>query len=110
MEPFLLFKRHPLICGLFQFQLHANLQYHSINLVNMAGSVLCAAYLYESCRQAGYLKQIWPDMELIMDIHTREKMFIGRIPQTPGGISQVYSIDARYVDLSVVPQPPDRAA
>ena len=82
-EPFLLFKRHPLICGLFQFQLHAYVQYHTINLVNMAGSVLCAGYLYESCRQAGYLKQIWPDMELIMDIHTREKMFLGRIPQTP---------------------------
>ena len=83
MEPFLLLKRHPLLCGLFQFQLYAHLQYHSINLANTSGPVLCAAYLYESCRQAGYLKQIWPDMELVMDIHTREKMFIGRIPQTP---------------------------
>ena len=83
IEPFLLFKRHPLICGLLQFQLHANLQYYSIKLANASGPVLCAAYLYENCRQAGYLKQTWPDMELIMDIHTREKMFIGRIPQTP---------------------------
>ena len=38
LEPFLLFKRHPLICGLFQFQLHAYLQYHSINLANTAGT------------------------------------------------------------------------
>ena len=82
-QPFLLLKRHPLLCGLFQFQLHAHLQHYSINLANMSGPVLCAAYLYESCRQAGYLKQIWPDMELVMEIHTREKMFFGRVPQTP---------------------------
>ena len=106
LAPFLLLKRHPLICGLFEFQLYARLQYHSINLANTSGPVLCAAYLYESCRQAGYLKQIWPDMELIMDIHTREKMFIGRVPQTLGRILQVYSINARDVECQSFPDCP----
>ena len=41
------------------------------------------AHLYEGCRQAGYLKQIWPDLELVMDILTREQIFVGRVPQTP---------------------------
>ena len=32
LEPFSLFRCHPLICGLFQFQLYTSLQHHSINL------------------------------------------------------------------------------
>jgi hypothetical protein len=41
------------------------------------------AHLYEGCRQAGYPKQIWSDMELVMDIHTHEKIFLGHVPHTP---------------------------
>ena len=82
-ESFALFKRHPVLCGLFQFKLYSYAQYISLDLVNTWWSVLNLAHLYQACRQGGHLKQIWPDMELVMDIHTHERMFAGRIPQTP---------------------------
>jgi hypothetical protein len=82
LEAFSLFKRHPLICGLFQFQLYTNLQYHSLISAGEWGSILYMAHLYEGCRQAANLTQIWADMELVKDIHTREQIFLGRVPQT----------------------------
>ena len=50
LEPFTLFRRHPLICGLFQFQLYTNLQHHSIILAGEWRSILYVAHLYEGCR------------------------------------------------------------
>ena len=54
-----------------------------MELVGAWGSVLYVAHLYEACRQGGYLKQIWPDMEVVMDVHSRQRIFAGRVPQTP---------------------------
>ena len=82
-DSYALFKRHPLLCGLFQFKIYTYLQYISIDLANSMGTVLYMGHLYEACRQAGYLQHVWPDMELVMDFHTREQMFAGRTPQTP---------------------------
>ena len=99
-DPFSLFKRHPQIGGLFQFQLYMGLQVLSTAIATDRGSILSVAHLYECCRQAGYLKAIWPDMELVMDVHKREQIFLGRVPQTPAeslkcillilGVSPVY--------------------
>jgi hypothetical protein len=82
LKPYLLFSRHPLLCGLFQFKLYSLLQESAILLADAWGSILYVAHLYEACRHGGYLRQSWPDMELIMDIHTRDRMFAGRSPQT----------------------------
>ena len=72
-EPYSLFSRHPLLCGLFR--LYLLLQDADITLAPAWGSILYVAHLYEACRQEGYLQQIWPDMEMIMDIHTIEHIF-----------------------------------
>jgi hypothetical protein len=80
-EPFALFKRHPLLCGLFQFKLYTYLQYISMELLGAWGSVFYVAHVYEACRQGGYLKHIWSDMELVMDVHSRRRIFAGRVPQ-----------------------------
>ena len=83
-QPFALFRRHPILCGLLQFKTYTLLKDAGITLANAWGSILYVAHLYNACRQGGYLKEeIWPDMELVMDIHTREAMFSGRLPQTP---------------------------
>lgn len=82
-QPYTLFSRHPLLCGLLQFRLYMLLQEAGITLATAWGTILYVAHLYEGCRQGGYLEKIWPDMELIMDIHTRERIFSGRVPQTP---------------------------
>jgi hypothetical protein len=81
-EPYALFRRHPLICGIIQFKLHLFLQQAGITLTTAWGSILYVAHLYHACRQGGYLEEVWPDMELIMDIHTRERIFAGRVPET----------------------------
>ena len=81
-EPHSHFRRHPLLCGLFQFKLYLLLQDSGIALVNAWGSILYVAHLYEACRQGGYTTRTWPDMELVMDIHTRDRIFAGRVPKT----------------------------
>ena len=83
IEPMDLFKCHPVLCGVFQFKLYTFIQHLSLEFINVNQTVLMVAHLYEACRQGGYLTQIWPDMELFMNIHVRERMFAGRIPQTP---------------------------
>lgn len=84
-QPFALFRRHPILCGLLQFKTYTLLKEAGITLANAWGSILYVAHLYNACRQGEYLneEEIWPDMELVMDIHTREAMFSGRLPQTP---------------------------
>ena len=82
-EPHALFRRNPLLAGLFQFQLYLLLQESGIIIATAWGSILYVAHLYEACRQGGYLNRVWLDMELIMDIHTRESIFAGRVPTTP---------------------------
>jgi hypothetical protein len=82
IEPYSLFRRHPLICGIIQFKLHLFLQQAGITLSAAWGSTLYVAHLYHACRQGGYLEEVWPDMELILDIHTRERIFAGRVPET----------------------------
>ena len=81
--PHALFRRNPLLSGLFQFQLYLLMQESGIVLATAWGSILYVAHLYEAGRQGGYLDRIWPDMELIVDIHTRENIFAGRVPKTP---------------------------
>jgi hypothetical protein len=83
VEPYALFQRHPLLCGLFQCKLYLQLQELGVTPCNAWGSILYVAHLYEGCRQGGYLEEIWPDMKMIMDIHTRERLFAGRVPKTP---------------------------
>jgi hypothetical protein len=81
-QPFSLLQRHPLLCGLFQFHLYLLLQDSGITLAGAWGSILYVCHLYHACRQGGYLKESWPDMEMVMDIHTRKSLFAGRPPET----------------------------
>ena len=81
--PFALLPFHPLGCGLLQFYLHMRLQESGIILALAWGSIMYVAHLYHACRVGGYMDDIWPDMELILKIHTPEQVFAGRAPQTP---------------------------
>jgi hypothetical protein len=92
-KPFNLFKLHPIICGLFQFDLYLQLRHYSTILATRWSSIMSASYIYEACRQLGHLAQIWPDMELVMDIHSREKIFLGRVPQTVEGFKKCMQLN-----------------
>jgi hypothetical protein len=78
-----LLRRNPILAGLYQFKIHLLMQIAGVMVSSAHGSILSIAHLYEVCRQGGYSAKLWPDMELIMDIHTREQMFAGRVPTTP---------------------------
>ena len=84
-EPFALLSRHPILCGLLQFKVYTEMKDTGTTLAGAWGSILYVAHLYNACRQAGYLEEgeVWPDMELVMDIHSRESMFLGQVPKTP---------------------------
>ena len=83
-EPYALLRWHPILCGLFQFDLYLQMQEAGIILATAWGSILYVAHLYHACRQGKYLSaESWPDMELVMKIHSPEQIFAGRIPQTP---------------------------
>jgi hypothetical protein len=81
--PFALLRRHPVFCGLLQFKLYTLLKDAGITLATAWGSIVYVAHLYNACRQGDYLRGEWPDMELFMDIHTREAIFAGRVPRRP---------------------------
>jgi len=80
-EPFALYRWHPILCGFFEFKLYLFLQDAGITLATAWGSILYVAHLYHACRD--HLTIPWPDMELVMQIHTPEQIFAGRVPQNP---------------------------
>jgi hypothetical protein len=98
-EPHAIFRRNPLLSGLFQFRLYLAMQESAIPVANAWGSILFVSHLYEACRRGGYSNRIWPDMELIMDIHTREAIFAGRVPRDP---DEAYKSSSLMLGLSPV--------
>lgn len=56
------------------------MQQAGINFSNAWGSALYLAHLYNAVKQEGLLKRTWPDMELIISFHTKERVFVGGEP------------------------------
>lgn len=81
-EPFHLFKRHPLLCGMISFALTLTVREIGTTIVEAWGSILYTAYLYKALRQESALDVSWPDMETFISIHTPEKLFVGGYPTT----------------------------
>lgn len=81
-EPFHLFKRHPLLCGMMSFALTLTVREIGTTIVEAWGSILYTAYLYQALRQESALDALWPDMETFISIHTPEKLFVGGYPTT----------------------------
>lgn len=82
-EPFHLFKRHPLLCGMISFALTTvTVREIGTTIVEAWGSILYTAYLYKALRQESALDVSWPDMETFISIHTPEKLFVGGCPTT----------------------------
>jgi hypothetical protein len=73
-------KRHPVFCGLLALHLNLTMQQAGIIFSNAWGSTLYLAHLYNAVKQEGMLKRTWPDMELIISFHTKERIFVGDKP------------------------------
>jgi hypothetical protein len=80
-EPFLLYKRHPLLCGLMTFSLKALFQETGIAFANAWGSILYASHIYNAARQEKFIENNWNDMEIAISLHGTEKFYVGDRPK-----------------------------
>lgn len=82
----LLFDRHPVLCGLYVFRLQIIYQDTGLALANVFASIQSAAHLYQACKHStqkyGREHVEWPDMELVMKLHGTKQTFGQTVPQT----------------------------
>lgn len=122
--PWQLVERDPLLCGLMLFRLQMRYQDIGFAISNSWASILYAAHLYEACRHSGTSPgtptlPLWPDMDLVLQIHGKEHAFGGIVPtnlddsnsafETVAGASQEAVKASRLVFTHYVP-PPRRQA
>ena len=74
--------RHPSLCGLVIFDLHMHSQVVGKTEADLWGSIVTAAHVYNAAQQEGILTSDWPDLELVIDIHTAQHLFIGDRPSS----------------------------
>ena len=75
-------RRHPSLCGLVVFDLHMRSQVVGKAEADLWGAIVTAAHVYNAAQQEGILTSDWPDLELVIDIHTAQHIFIGDRPSS----------------------------
>ncbi|OCL05854.1 hypothetical protein AOQ84DRAFT_399341 [Glonium stellatum] len=80
-EPFFLYRRHPLLCGLMTFALKALFKEAGIAFANAWGSILYASHIYNTARQEKFLEGQWIGMEMAIGLHGAEKFYVGDHPK-----------------------------
>lgn len=99
-EPFMLMRRHPLFCGLWEYSLKALFHEMGIVFSGAFGSIMYAGHLYHAVRQEKLLNRPWADMELVMGMQQPESFFVGGFPNTPDDYLKKYAL-AMGVSASV---------
>lgn len=92
IKPFLLLSHHPLLCGLLTFVFTLKTQQISLLCETKNGAIMAAAHLYNAVRQDGLLEILWPDMDLLIQHQTAEKIFLGPPPTTPDMMYKRYCL------------------
>ena len=91
-EPYYLFSRHPLLCGLLQFSLTMMMREAGSAMAMCWGSILYVCHLYNALRQTSNLSVLWPDMETFISVNTPERLFVGGVPTTLEDCFKRYSL------------------
>ena len=91
-EPYYLFSRHPLLCGLLQFSLTMMMREAGSAMAMCWGSILYVCHLYNALRQTSNLSVLWPDMETFISVNTPERLFVGGLPTTLEDCFKRYSL------------------
>ena len=91
-EPYYLFSRHPLLCGLLQFSLTMMMREAGSAMAMCWGSILYVCHLYNALRQTSNLRVLWPDMETFISVNTPERLFVGGLPTTLEDCFKRYSL------------------
>jgi hypothetical protein len=82
VESYYLLTRHPFLCGMLQFRMQLTFQELGLVLATAWGTILFVSHLYEAGKNEGLLRlESWKDMEWVMKVHDKERMFRGRVPQ-----------------------------
>ena len=91
-EPYYLFSRHPLLCGLLQFSLTMMMREAGSAMAMCWGSILYVGHLYNALRQTSNLSIVWPEMETFIEVNTPERLFVGGLPTTLEDCFKRYSL------------------
>ena len=91
-EPYYLFSRHPLLCGLLQFSLTMMMREAGSAMAMCWGSILYVCHLYNALRQTSNLSVLWPEMETFISVNTPERLFVGGLPTTLEDCFKRYSL------------------
>jgi len=81
-QDFEILRMSPILCGLWKYSFHIQMQWKGITLVNDSG-IVAAAHVYNALLQNGYLgsgdeELTWEDMEYLLDLHRAEDTFLGQ--------------------------------
>ncbi|WPG97910.1 Hypothetical protein R9X50_00069300 [Acrodontium crateriforme] len=82
-EPFKLLRGHPVLAGLLNFRLNQQMNEAGIFLCNAWGSVIYPAHLYNACENSAGLGKQWPDMDFVISVHSKTRIFVGAPPTGP---------------------------
>lgn len=93
-EPYHFMRTYPLVAGVNVYTLGMRTHYAGIEVLNDARVVLCTAYLYKACVSSGALTRSWPDMEFIIETHSKMRPFIWESEQ---GVSAM----ARHLGMAL---------
>jgi len=83
----LVYRGNPLLCGMLMLNLTLAKERAGIALAKHHLSLLCTAYLYNALQKHYLLKEIWPEMEEVMDGHV-DSLFFGPHPAIPQDIKK----------------------
>lgn len=75
VEPFAYLRRHPLLCGLMIFRFSLTMNELGLKNSNQWGATIASAHLYNAVRQSLPSFLQWLDMEALILIHTRQRIF-----------------------------------
>lgn len=91
IEQYHYLRRHPLLCGLMIFRFSLTMNELGLKNSNMWGATIAAAHLYNAVRHELSDFPQWLDVEALILIHTRQRIFWRDIlPSTPAQYSRCY--------------------
>ena len=91
--------RDPTLCGLAICNLHLLSQVVGQLEADLWGSIVIAAHVYNAAQQEAILSIDWPDLELVIDIHSVQHLFIGG---RPASRDKYYSRLSMAMGLSIL--------
>ncbi|KAL2829503.1 hypothetical protein BDW59DRAFT_142166 [Aspergillus cavernicola] len=93
-ESFKLMKWHPLLCGIWTYNLKARYQDLAVVFQGAWGSIMYSAHLYNALRKEKLLARQWIDMDLVLSWH--DEIFVGDPPSQPADYLKRFSLSMGY--------------